>query len=55
MNMQQMDQRNDAELLTEFAAKGSHAAFALLDVTQAVFIVLAGDAKKHASSPSVNG
>ncbi len=78
MNMQQMDQRNDAELLTEFAADGCHAAFAALvnrhgpmahgiamrilsshhdaqDVTQAVFILLARDAKKLASSPSVAG
>jgi DNA-directed RNA polymerase specialized sigma24 family protein len=78
MNMQQMDTRDDAELLTEFAADGCHAAFAALvnhhgpmahgiamrvlsshhdaqDVTQAVFILLARDAKKLASSPSVAG
>jgi RNA polymerase sigma factor (sigma-70 family) len=78
MNMQRLDTRNDAELLTEFAAKGSHAAFAVLvsrhgpmahgiamrvlsshhdaqDVTQAVFILLARDARKLASSPSVAG
>jgi RNA polymerase sigma factor (sigma-70 family) len=78
MKMQAMDTQNDAELLTEFAVKGKHAAFATLvnrhgpmalgiamrvlsnhhdaqDVTQAVFILLARDAKKLASSPSVAG
>jgi RNA polymerase sigma factor (sigma-70 family) len=78
MKMQLTDTQDDAEFLREFAANGSHDAFATLvkrhgpmahgiamrvlsshhdaqDVTQAVFILLARDAEKLASRPSVAG